>query len=418
MMLCIDDAKEARAKLLEDARALIEAADTEKRDMTEDEQNKFDALHDESDKIKADIERRNRHERLRADVESDGQIATPRTCAPVGEAPPKTAEWRNYRDGTEVRVLAPVERFSDLHTGERLSLGRAVRSMIVGDWRGAEREQRAMSTTNNVSAGYLVPDPLAATVIDLARAKSVLVQAGAQTVDMTASDMRIARVTDDAAMEVKGENSAFTGDDVEFDSIVLTSHTIGTVVKMSRELAADAPNAVALIEDTIARALAAKLDWYGLRGTGSAMPLGLINMPDVNTEAVGGSLDFDNLLNALSECEVDNHTPNAYVLSPANVNVLRQLKSGDGTNSAALYLAPPTAVTNLTQFVTSAMPDDTAVLGDFSQFIIGLRQSPTIEVSTEAGDAFEKHMVFVKITWRGDFHTAWRPAFCTLTGIS
>ena len=187
---------------------------------------------------------------------------------------------------------------------------------------------------------------------------------------------------------------------------------------MSRELAADAPNAVAIIEDKLARALAAKLEWYGLRGTGSQMPLGLINFADMNAEAVGGSVDYDNLLNALSANEVDNHTSNAYVGSPANFNVLRQLKSGDGTNSAALYLEPPTVIRNLTAYSTSAMPDTTMALGDFSQFLIGLRQAASIEVSTEAGSAFEEHAVYVKVTWRGCFNTEHRNAFCLLTGIS
>ena len=290
--------------------------------------------------------------------------------------------------------------------------------MIVGDWTDAPLEQRALSTTANPTAGILVPNPLAARVIDLARAKSVLVAAGAKTVDMPSGTLTIARVSSDATMEVKAENSAFTGHDAEFDAVELTAYTIGTVVKMSRELAQDAPNAVSVIESTLAKALAAKIDWYGLRGTGSAMPLGLINFGSTNTEAVGGSVDYDNLLNALSANEVDNHTSNAYVGSPANFNVLRQLKSGDGTNSAALYLDPPAVIKSLQAFSTSAMPDTTMALGDFSQFLIGLRQSPTIEVTTEGGDAFEKHQVYVKITWRGCFNTEHRDAFCLLTGIS
>ena len=42
-------------------------------------------------------------------------------------------------------------------------------AMIIGDWSDAPAEHRALSTTANPTAGILVPNPLAASVIDLAR---------------------------------------------------------------------------------------------------------------------------------------------------------------------------------------------------------------------------------------------------------
>lgn len=324
-------------------------------------------------------------------------------------------EWRDTRTGQEVRVLGPKQKFADLHKGEPLSLGRAIRALIVGDWSSAPAEQRALSSTANPTAGILIPNPLAASVIDKARARSVLVQAGARSVDMPSGTLTIARVSTDATMEIHSENTAFTGSDVVFDAVELTAYTIGTVVKMSRELAADAPNSVSLIEDTLARALAAKIDFYGVQGTGSQQPLGLVNFASTNTVAVGGSVDYDNILDGIKECEVDNHTPNAYLGSPTNFNVLRQLKVNAEANH---YSSPPAAVQALTALSTTNMPDGTMAVGDFSQFLIGLRQSPVVEVTTEGGNAFEEHAVYVKITWRGCFNTEHRDAFALLTGIS
>lgn len=68
-------------------------------------------------------------------------------------------EWRDQRTGQEIRVLGKDDRFADFHRNEEpLSLGRAVRAMICGDWSGAEAEQRAMSTSANPSAGFLVSE--------------------------------------------------------------------------------------------------------------------------------------------------------------------------------------------------------------------------------------------------------------------
>lgn len=324
-------------------------------------------------------------------------------------------EWRDCRTGREVRVLKPKDKFSDEYRGgEPLSLGRAIRAMVVGDWSDAPAEHRALSTTANPTAGILVPNPLAARVIDLARARSVLVQAGAQTVAMDSGTLTIARVSTDPVMEVHTENTAFAGSDVSFDAIELTAYTIGTVVKMSRELAADAPNAVSLIEETLARALAAKLDWYGLQGSGSAQPLGLVNFANTNTDAVGGSVDYANVLTGIREVEIDNHMPTGYIMSPTNADVLRKLLVNSEVNN---YAVAPAAVAALQSFATTNMPDTTMAVGDFSQFIIGLRQGPTIEVSTEAGSSFEEHAVYVKVTWRGSFNVEHLDAFTLLTGI-
>lgn len=184
---------------------------------------------------------------------------------------------------------------------------------------------------------------------------------------------------------------------------------------MSRELAADASNSVSLIESTIASALAARVDWLALRGTGSGMPLGLLSMSGVNTAAISGAWDYADLLTGLMEIESDNFYPNAYIASPANHDVLRKLLVATEANH---YAVAPPAVAALMALSTSACPDATAVMGDFSKFLIGLRQAPTIEVSTDAGDAFEKHMVYIKITWRGTFATEHRTAFHTMTAIS
>jgi len=324
------------------------------------------------------------------------------------------SEWRDCKTGRTVRVLKPGDTFESENRSNELSIGRAIRAMIVGDWSDALAEQRALSTTANPTAGILIPNPLAARVIDKARAASRLVQAGASTVAMDASTLTIARVSTDPTIEMHAENTAFTGSDVSFDAISMTAFTLGTVVKMSRELAADAPNSVALIEDTLARALATKIDFYGLQGTGSQQPLGLVNFTGTNTDAVGGSVDYNNILTGIMECEIDNHTPNAYLMSPTNADVLRKLLINAEANH---YAAAPAAVQALRGFSTNNMPNGTMVVGDFSQFIIGLRQSPVIEVSTDAGGAFEEHAVYIKVTWRGAFNAEHMDAFTLLTGI-
>jgi len=93
-------------------------------------------------------------------------------------------------------------------------------------------------------------------------------------------------------------------------------------------------------------------------------------------------------------------------------------ETGDGTNSARGWLdAPPTLRT--VQFLQSTnCPTDKLILGDFSRYAMGLRTSASVEASTTAGEAFERHQVRVKISMRFDFVPLMEQAFHALTGLT
>ena len=62
-----------------------------------------------------------------------------------------------------------------------LSFDKYLRGMATADWSGAEHE-RALAEATTGAGGALVPSPLSARVIDLARNRTVVFRAGAQTV--------------------------------------------------------------------------------------------------------------------------------------------------------------------------------------------------------------------------------------------
>jgi HK97 family phage major capsid protein len=323
------------------------------------------------------------------------------------------------KTGRPVIALGRGEKFADLvdvngPDPADLSLGRYIVGLMRGDMSGCQAEVGAMSTVSNPGGGFLVPNPLSAGVIDLARANSVAMEAGGQVIPMASSTLDIARVSEDATYEAKSEDASFTGSSVTFDKLTLTAHTCGTVVTLSRELAEDAVNGAKAIDDALARGLAAQIDKWALRGTGSQEPQGILLFAG-NTSAVSGSIDWDNLLDAIELLEADNHDANAYVLSPANKKVLAALKVNSEANH---FASPPPDVAALSKFVTSAMPDTDAIVGDFSKLIIGLRQEARLEYSTDADEAFDRHQMKIKIVWRGDFNCEDSNAFCSLTAIS
>ena len=337
-----------------------------------------------------------------------------------GQTTEGPAEFRTQR-GEKAYVLKPEHRFADLPfsgeaTQDRLSIGKVCRALVTGSWRDAEAEQRAMSTGVNGYGGYLVPTMLSSNLIDAARAQSVCMRAGAVTVPLQSDNTTMARVATDPTYEVKSENDSFADGSVVFDKIEFTPKTVGVLIPCSRELAEDAPNFAQIMEQTLTRSFAAKLDYLGLQGpvTGG-WPEGIVNWSGVNTTAISGALAWEDLVTGVEEVQTDNFEPTAIVLHPANWSALAQLLRNSEANNfsdAPSFLAP------YTRYSSTNCPSSDAIIGDFSQLAFGIRTDVQIEASTEAGNAFAKHQVLVKLTCRVDIAAFNKLAFWVGTAIS
>lgn len=317
--------------------------------------------------------------------------------------------WQDKR-GNPVQVLTRdanmvdvVQRRGDVDP-HNLSLGRAICGVVTGRWAGAEMERRVMSEGVNNLGGFIVPEVLFAGIIDLARARAVLMRAGAKVVPLTSDSMTIARLTGDPTFEVKVENSSFSGSDATFDAIGLYPKTIGQVVTLSRELFDDGINTAQLLDNTLSAGLAVEIDRLGLVGNGGGDGFtGVTNTPGIQTD--GAIADWDDVLDAMQKLEEANAnmTRVSLVTTPAVLTALRKLKTGDGTNSAEAYVAPPPEVAGMPKYTTTNMTAATSVVGDFSRVLMGVRMSPEIMLTQQAGDVFSKFQVAIRIVARLDF---------------
>ena len=76
--------------------------------------------------------------------------------------------------------------------------------------------------------------------------------------------MIMARIAKDPTFELVAENAQIPDSDINFDQVRFYAKKIACLVRLSRELAEDAPNAATLIEETLGRALAVELDRMAL----------------------------------------------------------------------------------------------------------------------------------------------------------
>jgi len=337
-------------------------------------------------------------------------------------------------DGFGVRALKPEERMASLADGygtEPLSFGRFIRGLVTGDWRGAEAERRALSEGTPDAGGYLVPTQLSNRVIDLARAKTAAIQAGALTIPMSSNVLDVAKATSDPAAGWKSENAAATASDMTFDRIRFQARTLMALVKVSVELMEDSQLLAGTLENALAQALALELDRVALYGSGTAPePKGLKNWPGVQVYSMGTNgaalTSYAPFSQAVQLIQQANGTPNAVIMAPRTAGEVDRLADTTGQP-----LQPPESYRALKKLVTSQVPVNLAqgtannatdvFAGDFSQLLIGMRQQIRVEVSREASDAsssaFSNLQVWVRAYLRADIAVAQPAHFCIVTGI-
>jgi HK97 family phage major capsid protein len=407
--------KEERADKISQMETIINTAQKDNnRSLTKDEAGQWEQLYSEVKDLSKELEA----EQEKEEREVFNIIKNFNKSDEVQET-----EWRD-KQGNEVKVYRSNERLSDsLKPEEReLSLGRAVQAMVTSDWSQAENERRALDTVGNAS--ITVPKVLSSRVWDKARAQSVMSAAGMTTVPMSSSNMTLVKVSSDPDnIHFKAENAPFTNSAVQFSPIELKSYTLGTVIPISRELAADSPMAAAAIENALAGALASQIDYTALFGTGTAQPKGLDNYTDLQSVSTGGALSsYDYFVNAWAMVLEKNVEPNAYIINPRTAASLETLVA----QSTGDYMKQPAALQKLQRLISSRLPynlgtgtnESAAYLGAFKDnVILGLRSDLLLEVSTEAGEAFQNHQVLIKMTTRFDVAVVHPERIVKLSGI-
>jgi hypothetical protein len=236
-----------------------------------------------------------------------------------------------------VRVMAPTDRFADLvptdAPGAGLTLAGMVSSLVTG--RDAGIDLRTQMGVGSATGGAtLVPGPLSAELIDLARNQARVIQAGAVTIPMTSATLRVPRQLTGAAGEWKPENQALAAiNDLTFDAVTLQAHTIMAIAKISVELAEDGQDPQGIITRDLTAALALAMDLGALRGAKHAgtdqdpqtNPVGVRYTPNVAVTPWGPLTDYVPFSQAVQRLAEHNHTPNAVIYAPGVAGMVDRL---------------------------------------------------------------------------------------------
>lgn len=309
----------------------------------------------------------------------------------------------------------------DVRDQEDLSLGKIVRGVVLGEWKDAGKELRAMTGAVDPSGGYLIPEITSARIIDLARNKTRIIEAGAQIIPMANREIVIPKWVTDPTPAWRQEGDTISESDATMGAVKMIATTLAVLTKVTRELIEDT-DIEQQLRMAYAKAIALSWDAKGLYGTGLEQPLGVKSLTAQQTSmgTNGGAIDYDDLVDAVGKLEDANEEPTAIIYAPRTDRELAKLKDSTGQ-----YLAPPQKLakiprlstnqvpTNLTQGSASTASD--VFVGDWTQMFVGVRTQLSIQVLRERyADTGE---IGLLAWWRGDVMHTRASAFRTIVGV-
>ena len=328
----MNELRESRAGKIAEARGLVDGAEKAGRDLSAEEQERYQGLVKEIDELGQRIQRGEQVALLEASLSQSAGRAT------VGMS---AGEVRRY------------------------SLVRAIRAAAAGDWRGAElereaseavarqvgrqpqgffvpgewQEKRDLTVGTPSAGGYTVSTDLAAgSFIEMLRNKLMVRAAGATILSNLTGDLAIPKQTGGATAYWLAESGSPSESAPAFGQVLLQPKTVGAYSDISRKLlkqsSIDVEN---FVRNDLSMTLALAIDAKALHGSGSSNePTGIASTIGIGSVA-GGTNGLAPTWAHLVALETEVATDNADVGRLAymtNAKVRGKLK---GTPRTATY---------------------------------------------------------------------------------
>ena len=297
----IKQQQEARQRAWEEAKSLLDAAAAEKRDLTSEENEKYE-------KISADLDKRAKViETLTADAEREVRAA---------EA------MKGFED--QARPVVEARNDSEAET---------LRSLVRGEIRSANFEKRDVLKT---STGSPVPTSFYDQVIMLARHVGPMLETS--TVLNTASGENIQFPSLSAYSATQGtataEAAAYSEADPVFNSfITLGAYKYGFLIQASRELIEDAGvDILSFLGGQVGNALGTSVNSRLTLGTGTIEPNGLVNRAGSGVVGTGVTISADNIIDLVYSVDTAGRTlPGVgFQMNASTIAAVRKLKDNAG----------------------------------------------------------------------------------------
>lgn len=310
--MTLNEMRQRRAELVEQARALLDGADAAERGLTAEEETRYGELEQEIGRLGTEIGRREQTQAWQAELgQPAGAAGALRPDPSVGMSRQERQRYslvrainaaiRNDWRGAELELEA--SRAVEQRLG-RPAQGFFVPYDYLADGRAAEQsvqvrtahgfqyvpERRDLTVGTDTAGGHTVAvDLLSANFIDLLRNAMMVQRAGARMLTGLVGDVAIPRQTGGATAYWVAESGAPTESAQAFDQVALAPKTVGAFSDISRKLLLQSSIDIEqFVRNDLATVLALELDRAALHGSGSSnQPTGIAATSGIGSVAGG-----------------------------------------------------------------------------------------------------------------------------------
>ncbi|BDU22037.1 phage major capsid protein [Dyella sp. GSA-30] len=255
-----------------------------------------------------------------------------------------------------------------------------------------EAAMASLSRGTDANGGYAVPNIVMPGILDALAEQSSLLRAGASILplDEGAKTITTAAIDTLPTPSWRQELGNVAESGPTFRAVVQTPQSLACIVRISRELLADAADMDRALRTAISQAFAAELDRVGLVGSGVAPePLGIMGTAGVNTIAqAGAAFAYGDLLKAY-QASLDHRAPvpTSAILAPRTLIELAGL-----ADTLGQPLNRPVLLNDVSLLPTTGVPvnlgdadnESLAFVGDFRVVQFGMREALSIQLLREA----------------------------------
>lgn len=395
----ITELLEKRAKLVVDARALVDKADKEKRDATPEERKQFDTmmadadkLKDEADQMQKDLESRNRLETAEKELEtSRGRQTSMETPGKKKATETRTVELRKSVMGDSRNVILSGPQATPEYE-------QGFRDYLCG-------EKRALQKDIDTVGGYLsAPVQFMAELIKAVDNLTFMREICRVLPPLTSAESIGAPSLDNDPADPIWTAEIGTGDEdstMSFGGRELTPAPVAKRIKVSKTLIRRSSIGVdAIVRDRLAYKMAVVMENAYINGTGAnGQPLGVMTASDlgigtgrdVSTGNTAATPTFDGLKEAKYTLKNQYRPRCNWIFHRTIVKLISKLKDGEGRYiwEASVVIGDPDRILGMPVRESEYMPNTISasnyvgILGDFSRYWIADSLASTIQVLLE-----------------------------------
>lgn len=372
-----------RAKLEHSIRALLERAESEKRELDASETQQLETMGHDSDALRSQIDT---ILKIGADMEATDAAMNDVGHRMVPEATDLATQFRQLRDGDVKKI----------------------------EMRGTQEELRALSKGTATAGGHTVKTTFIGQLYEHLVESASMLRAGATVWNTdTGETIDVPITTAHGTAALVAEAGTIPQGDPAFNKRQLGAYKYGDLILVPNELLTDTSvNLEGYLARQAGRAVGNAFGQHLITGTGSAQPAGIVTLATLGATSgtgVAGAPTFDNLIDLYySVIPPYRNSPDAsWLIRDATAAGLRKLKDSSGRYLWEPSVLPGTPDTILGKAVytdpniaATAVNAKSVLFGDMSAYIVRMVNNIRYERSDEF--KFDTDVVAFRCLIRGD----------------